>query len=106
MKKSNSRERMCVYSLRAVAAMLEIPGGADAMEMLLLAAGYLTGAFRSHHPHLPYQRYLDLDYFLVIEKEHPEKFKTCTFCITSRGLEPVLEKLKQFGIHLRQHDDF
>lgn len=104
MKKSMSLSRMTVYSLKTLASLLDIPGGADAMERLLLAAGFLTGAYRSRNPHLPYQRYLDLDYFLVIEREMPIKRMALTFCVTSRGLAPVLKRLQEFGIQMKFFD--
>lgn len=106
MKNKSKESSLCVFSLKTMAAMLEIPGGAQAMEMLLLAAGFLTGAYRSSNAHLPYQRYLDRDYFLVIDREFPEKYRAYTFCITSKGLDPVLRRLKAFGIKLLVSNDF
>lgn len=105
MKKRSSDNTVCVFSLKTLAGMMEIPGGADAMERLLLAAGFLTGANRSIHSHLPYQRYLDLGYFQVIDRESPSKFKPYTFCITSKGLEPVMKVLAAFGIKMTYPDD-
>ena len=99
-------DRLCVFSLKMLAAMFDIPGGADAMERLLLAAGFLTGAYRSNNPHLPYQRYLDLGYFLVIEKEVPTRYKAYTFCVTNKGLGPVSEKLKTLGVQMSEAVDF
>lgn len=104
--KIKSTDRLCVFSLKMLAAMFDIPGGADAMERLLLAAGFLTGAYRSDNPHLPYQRYLDLSYFLVIDREAPSKRKAYTFCVTNKGLAPVMEKLKAFGINMPENLDF
>ena len=106
MKNIFKGSRRGVFSLKTLAAMFDIPGGADAMERLLMAAGFLTGAYRSDNPHLPYQRYLDLDYFLVIEREVPSKWKAVTFCVTSKGLATVIEKLQTLGVRMPDTVDF
>lgn len=101
-----SSDKLCVFSLKMLAAMFDIPGGAEAMENLLLAAGFLTGAYRSSNPHLPYQRYLDRNFFLIIDRETPKNGNVLTFCVTSKGLAPVKGKLQTLGVRMPDAVDF
>jgi len=88
------------YSLDKLASILDIPGGGEAIEKLLLACGFLTGAFRSEHAHLPYQRFLDRGYFMVRTNIDIDRRKAKTFFITRKGLPIVLKKLMEFRIYI------
>ena len=93
-------------SLGDFAAIIKIPG-TNAMEMLLVWAGFLTGTFTSIHPHLPRRRFIQRGYFKVSNVAHPSsKWKCLKIYITKKGVGPVLKKLRQAGYQIpSQFDD-
>jgi hypothetical protein len=80
---------------------LKISGGVPTMEGLLRATGFLTGAHRSLCPLLPYSRFIQRDYFIIRNEAHPRSvYKRLTIHITRKGVKPVLNKLRQFGLQI------
>lgn len=88
-------------SLEDLAPVLNIPGGTQALERLLMGAGFLKGTCRSKPPHLPYKRFINRMYFKASYKRNSlKKIEFDKLHITEKGLVPVLAKLKLLGLKI------
>lgn len=98
--KKYTKNNSVLYDLDVVGKAWGIPGGAGAVESLLLATGFLKRAHRSKNLYLPCREYLDLGYFRVIYRSEQGGWQAVSFCVTSKGLGPVRRKLRRLGLHI------